>query len=1158
MESQQQTICIGRNPHQQSAECVEGQYTQLLGEEYYKISNYDRIPPFFMTLVSDSDHWMFISSSGGLSAGRQNAESALFPYYTEDRIAENAENTGDKTLLLLERETSAFLWEPFSSRYAGVYRVQRNLYKNIYGNSLVFEEVNNDLQLTFRYAWRTSDRYGLVRSSSLSNDGESACRVRLLDGLQNLLPYGVTSQTQETFSVLLDAYKRNELDKESGLGLFTLSSKLTDLAEPSESLKATTVWHCGLKKAQYLLSSQQLDAFRQGQLLQAEIDVRGRRGAFFVHAEYELAPVEEQDWHLVAELNQDSTQVAALRNELLHNSHAELSARLEADIQKGSENLNAIVGQADGLQISGDRLSATHHFSNVLFNTMRGGIFDAGYQLSKADFTDFLFTRNQEVCGQNQEFLNQLPETFSVTALLRQAAEKGSKNLERLCYEYLPLTFSRRHGDPSRPWNTFSINIKKEDGSRNLDYQGNWRDIFQNWEPLAYSYPEFVESMVCKFLNATTADGYNPYRVTRDGIEWEVPEPDNPWANIGYWGDHQIVYLLKLMESSEKFHPGRLQNMLNRRIFSHANVPYRIKKYGAILEDSYDTIDFDETLDREIAERAEEIGTDAKLLQDSNGKAVHVGLTEKLLILLLAKLSNFVPEGGIWMNTQRPEWNDANNALAGRGLSMVTLYYLRRYLVFCQELFRNCEQTNFTVTKNVYDLFQAIQAVLERFRPLLKASFTDSERRAIMDELGETGSRYRQRYYQHGVSGDLEMLSSDKLLSFLELTLEFIEHSIRANKREDGLYHAYNTLRLDEGSASIHTLYEMLEGQVAVLSSGLLSGAEALDLLQALRNSNLYREDQHSYILYPDRDLPGFLDKNCLNEADVKDSELIAMLVSKGESSLISKDVNGQYHFNGNFRNAKDVKLTLEQLRKQPKYAELAEKESGIILEIFEKHFDHQSFTGRSGTFFAYEGLGSIYWHMVSKLLLAVQENYFQVIKQHESRELIEQLAAAYYDIRSGIGFNKSPEIYGAFPTDPYSHTPAGSRARQPGMTGQVKEEILTRLGEMGLFIEDGKVRFNPVLLRKEELLKESQTFSYIDVAGEPQCLELPAGSLAYTFCQVPIVYSSDATAKVVVKFADGSTLEIKDNSMNTELSHRLFLRDGRIQQITVYTSAGR
>ena len=35
------------------------------------------------------------------------------------------------------------------------------------------------------------------------------------------------------------------------------------------------------------------------------------------------------------------------------------------------------------------------------------------------------------------------------------------------------------------------------------------------------------------------------------------------------------------------------------------------------------------------------------------------------------------------MNTQRPEWNDANNALVGYGLSMVTLYQLRRYADWC-------------------------------------------------------------------------------------------------------------------------------------------------------------------------------------------------------------------------------------------------------------------------------------------------------------------------------------------------------------------------------------------------------------------------------------------------------------------------------------------
>ena len=176
---------------------------------------------------------------------------------------------------------------------------------------------------------------------------------------------------------------------------------------------------------------------------------------------------------------------------------------------------------------------------------------------------------------------------------MRCAGDSGAPDLIRLCYEYLPLTFSRRHGDPSRPWNRFSINVSKPDGSARLDYQGNWRDIFQNWEPLALSFPGFVEGMVVKFLNATTVDGYNPYRITRDGIEWEAPEPHNPWSNIGYWSDHQIIYLHKLLEIAEQVHPGTLAALWNRPIFSYANVPYRLRPYPEMLADWHNTIEFD-------------------------------------------------------------------------------------------------------------------------------------------------------------------------------------------------------------------------------------------------------------------------------------------------------------------------------------------------------------------------------------------------------------------------------------------------------------------------------------------------------------------------------------------------------------------------------------
>ena len=250
-------------------------------ENFYKISNSDQMRPFFISIVSASNHWMFISSNGGLTAGRKNADYALFPYYTDDKITESVEITGSKSIFQIESNGQMFIWEPFSIRNEGKYRIQRNLYKNINGNKIIFEEVNNDLELIFRYEWNSSDVYGFVKKSTLSFNGEGQVQIAVLDGLQNVLPYGVGSDTQNQSSNLVDAYKRSEIDRESGVGVFALSAIIVDKAEPSEALKANVVWSLGLNQPKYLLSSIQLDAFRKGDLIESETDIKGEKGAYY-------------------------------------------------------------------------------------------------------------------------------------------------------------------------------------------------------------------------------------------------------------------------------------------------------------------------------------------------------------------------------------------------------------------------------------------------------------------------------------------------------------------------------------------------------------------------------------------------------------------------------------------------------------------------------------------------------------------------------------------------------------------------------------------------------------------------------------------------------------------------------------------------------------
>jgi len=1129
---------------------TKGELITFESETYYKIANSDKMRPFFMSIVSDSNHWMFISSNGGLTAGRKNAEYSLFPYYTDDKIAEMAETTGSKAIFRVHKNGKIQLWEPFSMRQTGIYNTQTNLYKNRYGNKVVFEENNLDLGLTFRYQWNSSNQFGFVKKSTLINNSEEAVKVTVLDGLQNILPASVTADLQNSRSNLVDAYKKSELQKDAGLGIYALSAVIVDKAEPSEALKANTVWFTGLENPTHLISSLQLDNFRRGESITEEVDMKAEKGAYFISSDVTLNSGDSKSWMFVANVNQSISDVVRI-SELIKNTSG-LETLVQENIDKGTQNLIVLTASSDGLQLSADPLINMRHFSNTLFNIMRGGIFDDGYTIEKGDFIKYISKANNQVYQQKQSTLNALPNTFSVNDIYGFAEKSSNTNFKRLCFEYLPLKFSRRHGDPSRPWNKFSINTRSEvDGSKILDYEGNWRDIFQNWEALSLSYPQFLEGMIHKFLNATTFEGYNPYRVTKDGFDWEVIEEHDPWSYIGYWGDHQIIYLLKFLEIIENHYPNALEKRFNQDVFVYANVPYKIKSYADTLKNPKDTIDFDHKLDALINERRKEIGADGALLRNQKDGIHKVNFIEKLLATVLSKISNFIPEGGIWLNTQRPEWNDANNALVGNGVSMVTLYYIYRFLNFFEKIVAKAEVSEVAISEELVTFFGKVKATLQDNANILSGPISDKDRKTVLDGLGNAGSNYRETIYKEGFTSKKSILSLDEISSFIEVTKSYLEHSIDANKRDDNMYHAYNLMTVENNDeVSISYLSEMLEGQVAALSSGYLSPTQALNLLDGLKESALFREDQYSYILYPNKELPRFDKKNNIPSERVNQSVLLKRLVDDGNRQVIEKDVKGGYHFNGNFNNANILKEALSNLDES--YQALVEKEEGVLLQIFEDIFDHKSFTGRSGTFFGYEGLGSIYWHMVSKLLLAVQENCLLAINSNETPEVIGKLLDHYYEINAGIGVHKSPELYGAFPTDPYSHTPATKGAQQPGMTGQVKEDILSRFGELGVFVKDGKLSFKPSLLQTKEFLKASAVFTFTNVKGETEEMAMEENTLGFTYCQVPIVYKLSDKEKTQVFFNNGRLVVFDSLELDWAASKLLFERKGEVNKIIV------
>ena len=405
---------------------------------------------------------------------------------------------------------------------------------------------------------------------------------------------------------------------------------------------------------------------------------------------------------------------------------------------------------------------------------------------------------------------------------------------------------------------------------------------------------------------------------------------------------------------------------------------------------------------------------------------------------------------------------------------MVTLCHLERYLAFLPRLLGPLRGRSVPLSNEVRAWLEGTARALEAHRDILASS--EGVRRLPRQPAAGArrgGEHLPGSRLPRGLLRPDAGRRSTRCCGVAALAAGFLSHSIGLARRPDGLFHAYNVLVPGpDGSFGIEHLYEMLEGQVAVLSSGSLDPKQADGVLSALARSRMYRADQDSYLLYPDRELPGFLEKSLIPAKDVRSSPLLSSLVASGDPRIVLRDADGRFRFAEGLTNGDRCREALLALRASS-HPDLGEEEIGQVLDVYERVFRHRAFTGRSGTMFAYEGLGSIYWHMVGKLLVAAQECALAAADAGAPAAVQRRLADRYHRIRSGVvGLGKSPAVYGAFPLDPYSHTPAHAGAQQPGMTGEVKEEIITRLGELGARVREGRLQFRPLLLRRSEFLR--------------------------------------------------------------------------------------
>ena len=91
---------------------VVGGLASVDGVEHYRIEGLEHMEPFLMSVVSDCDLWMFVSSTTALTAGRVDRDNALFPYETDDRLHRAAGVAGPVTVVARARDGRRQLCRP--------------------------------------------------------------------------------------------------------------------------------------------------------------------------------------------------------------------------------------------------------------------------------------------------------------------------------------------------------------------------------------------------------------------------------------------------------------------------------------------------------------------------------------------------------------------------------------------------------------------------------------------------------------------------------------------------------------------------------------------------------------------------------------------------------------------------------------------------------------------------------------------------------------------------------------------------------------------------------------------------------------------------------------------------------------------------------------
>lgn len=780
---------------------------------------------------------------GVVSFGVDNKDHSIMEFYPAHMAYQNVKRTGFRTFL---RKNGTYL-----ECFADENKEQEMIIRM---NSLCVQETNKEEQLFTKaeYFILPGEKLGgLVRMVTVTNQSEAAIDLELLDGMPQVIPYGVNLDSMKSMTQTAKAWMQVE-DTEEKAPFFRVRASMDDTA-------AVTAIEGG---------NFSIGCLENGERLQPVVDP-------------ELIFSYDNSLQNAVRFAQEGLDRILADEQITMNNLPCSFYGVKKTLQGGeSVTIYELIGQVEKKEYLQQFLQEKR---------------DAGYFEAKKEEAEGL---TRELCKGIQtktaspEFDTYCRYTYMDNVL------RGGYPLQ-LGNNKLFYVYSRKHGDLERDYNYFSM-LPEFYSQGN----GNFRDVNQNRRCDTFFAPFVGRENIKEFYSLIQLDGYNPLGVEKLTYQLEhekaaalfqeyskeeaealmefTQKPFTPGALLakldevlgtwkeslfcqiidfadslvngnfgeGYWSDHW-TYNLDLIDDYLEIHPEKEEEMLYEEDYtyflSQMNVNGRGKRYAETPQGlrQYHALD-----------TASARSTKEKLVRADygNGDILRVTLMEKLLLLCAVKFATLDAYGmGVEMEGGKPGWYDALNGMPGMfGSSMAETYELGRMLQYTISVLEKYPR-EVRITEELGNLIDELQLANRLEKENIAGG---GEVLSFWNRINDVKELYRDKTYA-GVSGRKNVYESGELAAALTEWKQTVDLGIKkACKISGGItptYFTYEVTEYEKTETQIRPLHfavrpvpYFLEGPVRYLKLS-QPQEKKKQLYENVKHSDLYDEKLSMY-----------------------------------------------------------------------------------------------------------------------------------------------------------------------------------------------------------------------------------------------------------------------------------------------------------------------